>query len=697
MPPRKILLMPRIYQTILLTATLFFTGNTLFAQDSLNVSVNPALNEIFNAKVPKKYIISGINVIGAKSFDRNLIISISGLAVGDEVQIPGTDVFNKAIGKLWKQNLVSNAEINISKLEDTKIFIDIVIVERPRLINFSFVGVKKGEKDDLATKSALAKDRVLTEDMKLSAVEAIRKFYYDKGYRNVIINMVEQPSPGLANSVELTFYLDKGKKVRINSINFADNNELSDAKLKKQMKGTKEMSRFTLFPDKVISPYGDTARTKTFKEYLKETGYLYPTKTKDYLDPYFRFKLFAGAKFSEKKYLEDKEKVLNFYNAQGFRDAAIIDDTTIQNDKGNIDVHIKVTEGHKYYFGNIIWKGNTKYADTLLNTLLNIKKGDVYNEETLNKRLGKQLSAEGGDVSSLYQDDGYLFFNVDPIETAVYNDTIDFEIRLREGPQAVYGKITVSGNDKTKDYVILRELRTIPGERFSRQDIIRTQRELSQLGFLNAEKINPQVVPNNADGTVDINWQVEEKSADQLELSAGFGGGIGLTGTLGVTFNNFSIKNILKRSTWDPLPSGDGQKFSARVQSNGRAFRSYNLSFTEPWLGGKKRNSFSVSYFNTRYANAFDEFGQPCVKCGKNSYVNTVGFGISLGKQLKWPDDYFNLIYSLNVQQYKLKNYRGIFDKLDNGKSTNLSLKLTLLRNSAGPNPIFPTSGSNVL
>ena len=697
MPPRKILLMPRIYQTILLTATLFFTGNTLFAQDSLNVSVNPALNEIFNAKVPKKYIISGINVIGAKSFDRNLIISISGLAVGDEVQIPGTDVFNKAIGKLWKQNLVSNAEINISKLEDTKIFIDIVIVERPRLINFSFVGVKKGEKDDLATKSALAKDRVLTEDMKLSAVEAIRKFYYDKGYRNVTINMVEQPSPGLANSVELTFYIDKGKKVRINSINFADNNELSDAKLKKQMKGTKEMSRFTLFPDKVISPYGDTTRTKTFKEYLKETGYLYPTKTKDYLDPYFRFKLFAGAKFSEKKYLEDKEKVLNFYNAQGFRDAAIIDDTTVQNDKGNIDVHIKVTEGHKYYFGNIIWKGNTKYADTLLNTLLNIKKGDVYNEETLNKRLGKQLSAEGGDVSSLYQDDGYLFFNVDPIETAVYNDTIDFEIRLREGPQAVYGKITVSGNDKTKDYVILRELRTIPGERFSRQDIIRTQRELSQLGFLNAEKINPQVVPNNADGTVDINWQVEEKSADQLELSAGFGGGIGLTGTLGVTFNNFSIKNILKRSTWDPLPSGDGQKFSARVQSNGRAFRSYNLSFTEPWLGGKKRNSFSVSYFNTRYANAFDEFGQPCVKCGKNSYVNTVGFGISLGKQLKWPDDYFNLIYSLNVQQYKLKNYRGIFDKLDNGKSTNLSLKLTLLRNSAGPNPIFPTSGSNVL
>ncbi len=688
--------MLRIYQTILLTATLFLSSISLFAQDT-SVSVNPALKEIYKSKVTKKYTIAGINVIGNKSFDRNLIISISGLAIGDEVQIPGTDVFNKALGKLWKQSLVSNAEINITKLDNSKIFIEIVVQERPRLINFTFEGIKKGEKDDLTPKSGLAKERVLTEDMKLSAVEVIRKFYYDKGYRNVTINMVEQPAPGQANGVVLTFYINKGKKVLINSINFADNGEISDTKLKKQMKGTKEMSRFTLFPDKVISPYGDTTKNKTFKEYLKETGYLYPTRTKEYLDPYFRFKLFAGAKFSEKKYKEDKEKVLDYYNAQGFRDASIIADTTIENSKGNIDVHIKVMEGHKYYFGNIAWKGNTKYSDSILNVIVGIKKGDVYNAEILNKKLGKQLSAEGGDVGSLYQDDGYLFFNVDPIETAVYNDTIDFEIRMREGPQAVYGKITVSGNDKTKDYVILRELRTIPGEKFSRQDIIRTQRELSQLGFLNAEKINPQVVPNNADGTVDINWQVEEKSADQLELSAGFGGGIGLTGTLGVTFNNFSIKNIMKRSTWDPLPSGDGQKFSARIQSNGRAYRSYNLSFTEPWLGGKKRNSFSVSYFNTKYSNAYNQFGQPDREAGKNSYVNTLGFGISLGKQLKWPDDYFNLIYSLNVQQYKLKNYANIFAGLSNGNSTNLSLKLTLLRNSAGPNPIFPTSGSNVL
>ncbi|MFC4263309.1 outer membrane protein assembly factor [Ferruginibacter yonginensis] len=689
--------MLRIYQTVLFIALALLTSTQLFAQEP--VSIDPALKGIYESRTPKKYTIAGIDVKGAKTFDKNLIISISGLSVGDEVQIPGTDVFNKALAKLWKQSLVSNAEINITKLEETNIYIEIVLVERPRLANFEFIGVKKGDKDDLNTKTGLSKDRVLTEDMKLSAVDIIRKFYYDKGYRNVTINMVETPFPGFANTVELKFYIDKGKKVKINSVNFADNYEIADAKLKKQMKGTKEMSRFTLFPDKIVSPYsGDTSKTKTFKDYLKQSGYLYPTKTKEILDPYFRFKFFASAKFSDKKYAEDKEKVLDYYNAEGFRDAVIVTDTTIPNSKGNIDVHIKVNEGHKYYFGNITWSGNTKYSDSVLNLVLGIKKGDVYNGETLNKRLGKQLSAEGGDVGSLFQDDGYLFFNVDPIETAVYNDTIDFEIRMREGPQATYGKITVSGNDKTKDYVILRELRTIPGEKFSRQDIIRTQRELSQLGFLNAEKINPQVVPNNADGTVDINWQVEEKSADQLELSAGFGGGIGLTGTLGVTFNNFSIKNITKKKTWDPLPSGDGQKLSARIQSNGRAYRSYNLSFTEPWLGGKKRNSFSVSYFNTKYSNAFDPItGVSSRKAGDTSYVKTVGFGISLGKQLKWPDDFFTLVTSVNVQQYKLRNYPNIFAGLSDGTSTNLSLKFTLLRNSAGPNPIFPTSGSNLL
>jgi outer membrane protein insertion porin family len=691
----KILLMHRNLSRFIFFSIFCTIGFQSYAQiDSIPVSVNPALMEIFNAKYPKTFTIAGISVTGTKAFDPALISSISGIAVGDKVQIPGTDVFGKAIAKLWKQSLVSNVVINITKLEDQNIYIEIDITERARLIDYKIIGVSNGEKDDLDTKIGLAKDRVLTENMKLSAVEIMRKFFYEKGFRNVSIQMKEDIIEGINNGVSLTFTVEKGNKVRINSINFSGNEQIEDTRLKKQMKGTKEMPRFTLFPENIVSPYGDSSKGYDLKSFVHTRDFLSPTKILSFLDPYIRVK-FSGAKFNETKYQEDKEKVLEYYNAQGLRDAQLKADTQVLNSKGNLNIHIKIDEGRKYYFGNIAWKGNTKYSDSILNILLGIEKGDVYNNELLNKRLGKQMSAEGGDISSLYQDDGYLFFHIDPIETSVYNDTIDFEIRLAEGPQATYGNITVSGNDKTKDYVILREMRTVPGQKFSRADIIRTQRELSQLGFFNPEKINPNVVPNSDNGTVDINWEVEEKSSDQLELSAGFGGGIGLTGTLGVTFNNFSIKNITSKSTWDPLPSGDGQKLSLRIQSNGRAYRSYNFSFTEPWLGGKKRNSFSVNYYNTKFSNSTDQYGNFCKYCGDTSYVKTVGMGISLGKQLKWPDDYFNLIYSLNFQQYKLKNYGQIFSGFSNGNSTNISLKLTLLRNSAGPNPIFPTSGSN--
>jgi len=689
--------MERIYKGIFIIATLIFSSQFVWAQEP--VSVNPDLEGIFTSKIPKEYTIAGITVVGSRAFDAALIISISGLAVGDKVIIPGTDVFGKAIAKLWRQSLISDIEISFTKLEGTNLYVQFEITERPRLASFKFEGIKKSERDDLEPKVALVKDRVVTENMKLSAVEAIRKFYFDKGFRNVDIQLKEENASALNNAVNITFIIKKGQKVRVNSINFSGNENIEAQKLKKQMKGTKEMNRITLFPVVIKNPFGDTTKRQSFNEYINDVGFMSITKTRDYVDPYFRIRGFSGAKFNEIKYIEDKESILNYYNSRGYRNAVIIKDTSILDERNNINLFVKVNEGNQFYFGNMVWRGNTKYSDSILNTLLGINKGDVYNLDILNKRLGKQLSAEGADIGSLYMDDGYLFFQVDPVETAVYNDTIDFELRVREGPQAVYGNITISGNKKTKDYVIRRELRTIPGEKFSRSDIIRTQRELGQLGFIDAEKINPQVVPNAENGTVDINWGIEEKSGDQLELSAGFGGGIGLTGTLGVSFNNFSIKNITKRSTWDPLPSGDGQKFSIRVQSNGKAFRSYNASFTEPWLGGKKRNSFTIAYSNTKYANAYDQFGSYCRKCGDTSYVKTASFNISLGKQLKWPDDYFNLIYSLNVQRYKLKNYNlfGTTDELRNVTSTNISLKLALVRNSAGPNPIFPTSGSNFM
>ncbi|MBX2932800.1 MAG: outer membrane protein assembly factor [Ferruginibacter sp.] len=690
--------MQRIYKGIFIIFTLLFSSNLVSAQDG-SVSVDPALLGIFNAKTPKEYTIADITVTGTKAFDANLIISISGLAVGDKVIIPGTDVFSKAITKLWRQNLISDVEISFTKLEGTNLYVQIDVKERPRLASYKFVGIKKGEKDDLEPKMALSKDRVVTENMKLSAIEVIRKFYYGKGFRNVDIQLTEEQVPGMNNAIALTFYIKKGHKVKVNSINFSGNENIEAQKLKKQMKGTKEMNRITLFPITVKNPFGDTESKQTFKDYIKDVGFMSITKTRDYVDPYFRIRGFSGAKFNENKYIEDKEHVLDYYNSRGYRDAVILNDTAIMDQRNNLNLFLKVSEGRQYYFGNIVWRGNTKYSDSVLNSILGIKKGDIYNLDLLNKKIGKQLSAEGLDIGSLYMDDGYLFFQVDPVETAVYNDTIDFELRMREGPQATYGNITISGNKKTKDYVIRRELRTIPGEKFSRQDIIRTQRELGQLGFIDPEKINPQINPNAENGTVDINWGVEEKSGDQLELSAGFGGGIGLTGTLGVSFNNFSIKNITKRSTWDPLPSGDGQKFSARIQSNGKAFRSYNFSFTEPWLGGKKRNSFTIAYSNTKYANAYDVFGQYCKSCGDTSYVKSTNFDISLGKQLKWPDDYFNLIYAINVQRYKLRNYSlfGSSEELRNTTSTNISLRLALIRNSAGPNPIFPTSGSNFL
>ena len=688
--------MPKLYRIFFFVVIVFLTKTTSaqIGKDT-STSVNVELENIFNSKTPKEYTIAAIKVTGTQSFDANLIVSISALAVGDKVMIPGTDVFSKAINNLWKQNLISNVEIYFTRLIGKNLYIEISITERPRLSNFKFVGIKKSEADDLVAKTGLVKGRVVTENMKRSAEDNIRKFFVEKGYRNINVQTAEKKDTAITNSVLLTFIVDKKNKVRINEINFAGNDNIPDQKLKKQMKGTKEMSRFTLHPSEDINPYGEKNDKLGFKDYLKQNGYLSVSKTKELIDPYFRFKLLSSAKFNDKKYVEDKNKILDYYNSLGYRDAVIVSDTQYYNNKGDMDVAIKLQEGHKYVFGNITWRGNTKYSDSLLSAFLGIQKGETYNVETLNKRLGKQASPEGGDISSLYMDDGYLFFRIDPVETAVYNDTIDHEIRIVEGPQATIGNVTITGNDKTKEYVIRRELRTIPGEKFSRADIIRTQRELSQLGFFNPEKINPGVVPNADNGTVDINWGLEEKSSDQLELSAGFGGGIGLTGTLGITFNNFSINNIFNKKAWSPLPVGDGQKLSLRYQSNGKAFHSYNFSFTEPWLGGKKRNSFTISYYNTKYANAYDPFtGRYNTAYADSSYIKTTGFGVSLGKQLKWPDDYFSIVYSLNFQQYKLKNY-NIFPGLTNGNSNNVSFKVTLARSSAGPNPIFPTSGSN--
>lgn len=659
-------------------------------------SIDPELLAIPQAKTAREYTIAGITITGTKYLDAALLSSISGITVGDKVQIPGGDNFSKAIINLWKQNLFSNVQIYYSKLVGRDLYIEIHVQERPRLSKVIYRGAKKSETEDLTKKAGLVPGRVITQNMKMIAQENIEKFYNEKGFKGVTIKINEEADRSLVNSQNLIFVIDKGKKVRINELHIFGNKTVSEIKLKKQMKGTKEVSRFTLFPSEDKSVYGETKRM-TLKEYVHDWGFLTFTKTKELLDPYFRFKLFSSAKFNEKKYQEDKDKLLDYYNSLGYRDASIEADTQYYTKRGNLNVDVKVNEGRRYYFGNTTWRGNTKYTDSILTLILGIRKGDIYNLATLNKKLGKEMTQEGGDISGLYQDDGYLFFRVEPVETAVYNDTIDHEIRLVEGPQATIKNVNISGNDKTKEYVIRREIRTVPGEKFSRQELIRSNREIANLGYFNQEKIGIDPVPNQDDGTVDINYTVEEKSSDQLELSAGWGGGIGLTGTLGVSFNNFSIRNILNKSSWDPLPTGDGQKLSVRVQSNGRAFRSYNFSFTEPWLGGKKRNSFTVSLYSTKYSNAYDPYtGTYSKKAGDTAYLKTLGVSIALGKQLKWPDDYFTLVSSLNLTQYKLRNYPNLFPGLSDLTATNISLKFALNRSSIDQ-PIFPKSGSNFL
>jgi len=635
-------------------------------KDTINpTSVDPRLLEWENAKVPKEYTISHISISGIKYLDTAIVLSISGLQTGEKITHPGGNNFSKAISNLWRQKLFSGVQIYVTAIDGDNISIELSVQERARLGNFKFIGVKKSDAEDLTTKIQLTKQTIITENTRRRAVEVITKFYADKGYKNVKVRIEEKADPQFANSNSLTFYVDRGKKVKINDVNFFGNQNISGLKLKKQMKGTKETGRLTLYPMSDKGPYG-SRKKETFKEYLKDFGFLSGTKTLNFLDPYFRFKFFNAAKFDQKKYDEDKEKVLEYYNSQGYRDAQIIGDTVYTAKNGNLNVDLKVDEGRKYYFGKISWKGNSKYSDSILNVILGISKGDIYNIATLNKRLGKQLSQDGNDISQLYQDDGYLFFHVEPVETAVYNDTIDHEIRISEGPQARIKNVTISGNDVTKDHVIRRELRTIPGDLFNRSEIVRSQRELGQLQFFNQETILPVPVPNQEDGTVDINWKVEEKSSNQLELSAGWGGGIGLTGTLGVTFNNFSIKNIWNKKAWDPLPQGDGQKLSLRYQSNGRAFRSYNFSFTEPWLGGKKRNSLTVSVYSSKFSNAIDYLtGRIDKKRSDTNYLKTLGVSLSLGKQLKWPDDYFTLVYGINFTRYDLRNY-PIFQGLSN-------------------------------
>jgi outer membrane protein insertion porin family len=612
------------------------------------------------------------------------LMSISGLTQGDKIKMPNDPKVSKAIRNLWNQNLFSDIAIEIERTQDDKAFMVIRIAERPRLSKYNFKGVRDNDAKELKDKVSLVKTRVITEAMKQNAVEAIKKFYIDKAYNNVSVQVLEQPDTAFLNTAILTFLISKGEKVKINQINIFGNDHANTLKIKSQMRGSKEMARFSLYSNSKEALYGETKNR--FKDYLLSKGFFSISKTAQLIDPFVRYKVFSASKYNEKKYNEDKQAIVQYYNSIGYRDAQIVKDTIYTASNGHINADILLEEGNQYYFGDLVWTGNTKYSAEQLNMIVGIKKGDIYNEELLYKRLGKIQTMDGDDIGSLYLDDGYLGFNVDVSEKSINGDTINYDVRIVEGDQYVYRNINIVGNDKTHEHVIRREIRTMPGAKFSRADIIRSQREISNLGFFDAEKIDIRPQPHN-DGTVDIDYNLTEKSADQLELQAGFGGGLGITGTLGVSFNNFSLKNVTNRKAWDPIPMGDGQKLSVRGQANGKWYNSVTAAFTEPWLGGKKPNTLSLNLYRTFFAGSFGT--------QVTGHMTTVGLGSSLSKRLRWPDDNFVISYGFNYQLYNIKDYQ-FFENFTKGQANNLNFKITLSRYSIDQ-PLFPRSGSNIM
>ena len=600
-----------------------------------------------NYEKPKTYEIGGIDIKGVRFLSPEALIAYSGLKVGDKIEVPGLNIAS-AIKKLWEQGILGDIQVQVARVEKRPegefIFLDFVLKEKPRLSKFQIKGLKKGEADDVREKMGLIRGKVLNDALLKAASNTVKKHFLEKGFFSTDVKITQEPDTSLPNSVALQIAVEKGPRMKISSIEIEGNEQVDDETIRRKLKDTKER--------------------------------------------YF-WRIFKASRFVRSKFEADKQKLSEFYTKNGYRDMQVLSDSVWKKADGTLGLKINVEEGQKYYFGNIQWSGNYLYKDDYLSAILNIRKGDVYNMDLLQKKLNYNPS--GMDISSLYMDDGYLFFSIDPNEVAVNKDSIDIELRMHEGPQAKINRITVQGNTKTNDHVVLREIRTLPGEKFSRSDLIRTNRELATLGYFDPEKIGMNPVPNPADGTVDIHYSVEEKPSDQIEMSGGWGGFFGFVGTLGLSFNNFSMRKITKLREWSPLPSGDGQRFSIRFQANGRQFQTYSMSFTEPWFGGKRPNSFTVG-LNRSVQRTLSSTNEVRSKLAIN------GVNVSLGKRLRWPDDYFSLMSSLNVQRYELFNYQLItgstFGK-DQTYSNSIALNTTFSRNSLN-NPTFPTTGSSL-
>lgn len=632
---------------------------------------------------PAEYTIGGIEVTGLSVLDKNAMVSLTGLKVGDKIKIPG-DAISNAIRSLWKHGLVGDVTIKVDKIEGENVFLNITLSERPRLTGFYFTGISKAQESGIKDDLSLIRGKIVTDAMVRNTESGVKKYFVKKGFLNTEVKIVQERDTLNKDGIRLRINVNPKSKVKIHQISFEGNNTISDAKLRKKMKKTHERPRFSIH--RAILSELINLKPKEFIDSSYKVG---PSELKEFVNDNVKLNFFAGSKFIKTEYEDDKKKVIDFYNTKGYRDIEILSDTVYAHDDRTINIDFKISEGPKYYFRNIIWTGNYIYSDKQLNAVLAISKGDVYNNELIQKKL--QFNPKGLDISGLYMDDGYLFFRITPIEVAVEGDSIDVEMRIFEGEQATINEVTISGNDRTSDHVIRRELSTIPGQKFRRSDIIRTQQRLGALGHFAPDKIGQNLVPNPAKGTVDIEWQVEEQSNDQVELSGGWGGYYGFVGTLGLTFNNFSLRNVPNLKEWNPLPRGDGQRLSLRLQANGRSFQSYSASFSEPWLGGRKPHSLSVSYVHSqsRYAGAgavsFNDL---------NSKLKADNISVGLGRALEWPDNYFTLTNSLGYAVYTLKN-------IDYGlgcsdcSSYAVTFNTTLARNSVD-NQMYPAQGSSI-
>lgn len=618
--PRK----SKMIQKLIVTTALILTFSFGYTQ------TNP-----FNYSNPERYCVKGVEVSGIKFLDPSVIINLSGIYLGDTLNIPGDDITN-AINKLWDQGLFSDVKITASKIENEDIYLDIYLQELPRISAIELSGLKKSEEADVRELIKLRIGGQATDNVLDNSKRLIVNHFRSKAHLNAKIEIHQQADTAMANGIRLKFVIDKGPKVRISDIDFEGNKLVSDRKLRKAMKNTKRRD----------------------------------------------LNIFKSSKYIEKDFEEDKLTLIEYYNENGFRDAKVISDSVyVLNDK-RIGLTIKVEEGPIYYYRDIKWVGNSKLPDEVLDNILGIEKGDIYDQILLEERL----FIEDNSISTTYMDDGYLFFNLQPVEVRVENDSIDLEMRIYEGNQATINRIFITGNTKTHENVIRRELFSKPGDLFSKTNITRSIRELANLGHFDPEKLDVNPVPNPADGTVDLTYIVEEKANDQLEISGGWGANM-FVGTVGIRFSNFSIGRLFERQAWRPVPSGDSQTLSLRAQTNGSYYKAFSLTFTEPWLGGKKPTNFSISLYHTIQNTATFLYQI------SDQSMKVTGGAIGIGTRLQWPDDWFSFYNEVSYQNYSLTDWSGYFIFTD-GQSNNLSYKATLSRNSIDQ-LIYPRRGSN--